>query len=449
MEIELLGSGAAIAEQVLARYDRTAGTWTVQKSGELWDAVAAAHRSGARGQHRRVAVIDGGFDMSIPALANARVQPGGEVSPAAHGSVAALLVHDVAPEADLMLFPVEVAGRLEVDLVVEALRECSRQHVDVVNISLGVGLRASSVRRKAEAANPAYDPTGLDPDDWRVMYDIPTSPLFEAAAQAASAGVTVVASTGNHDQHVYVPAAVPGVVAVGFQQTRRVVDGGLEEAAVGEPTFIQSPSHDIVIQQPQRVLGSSFASPLLAGVAALMVDTHLLPDFLRCARRSATAAGALARLEQGAPPDSQEIRTVDSLLKQALSAAPHRHYEQPVADVSECPECAFFALPAYIDFGLFALFTGNPDVAVRLLATARQLSPRNPYAAANVGVAFGYKAALARDAGDLPTAVENLELAVGHMRDAVRLRPGHAPYQARLTEFSDAIAHPAHWQMAP
>ena len=61
-------------------------------------------------------------------------------------------------------------------------------------------------------------------------------------------------------------------------------------------------------------------------------------------------------------------------------------------------------------------------------------------AAANLGVAYSEQARQAAERGNHAEAAGLYELAVGHMGNAVALRPEHRPYAQRLTEFRLALA---------
>jgi len=435
--------GADAASMLLAAYTPATGTWALEKYGEFWDAVASAHHLGRRGAGRTIAIIDGAFDASIPALrAHGAVDTD---EPTSHGTAVALLTLEVAPEATLRLYATSSGGQLTLDRVLEAIDGAIASDADIINLSMGIGLPTADVFSLSDTrVNNAYAPSALAPDDWRRLYDIPGSPLWAAACRARDAGITVIAAGGNQEGCVFVPAAVPGVVAVGFEQVQRSVEGGLLETATSAaPTYSQSHHNDLLLVQPANVLGSSFACPLLSGFAALMQDRGELPAYVASVRRVANASYLMATLDEHS--SREEIMATASLFAGALSTVPHPHHSQ--RDGGECPECALFAAPTYIDFGLFRLNTADYDVAHVLLGAARRFAPRNPYAAANLGVLFGCMASEAKAAGDVPAARDLLGKAVDHMSDAVRLRPAHLPYRRRLAEFQDARQDPIAWTM--
>ena len=152
-----LESGVDAAASMLERYDRVAGRWTLSKAGEFWDAVRLAHSLGQTGAGVRVAVIDGGFDPGIAALAASRRFGDDDPVTRAHGSVVALLVREVAPDAELLLYTVTRAGRVDLGLVADAITDAVGRGAAVINLSLGVKVSLAAVRRPGEASGRPDD----------------------------------------------------------------------------------------------------------------------------------------------------------------------------------------------------------------------------------------------------------------------------------------------------
>lgn len=429
--------GADAAAIMLRRYAARTATWDLVKDSHFWSVVESAHTLGRDGSGKTIAVIDSGFDVALPALAQhatpEAVLPG---APTAHGTVVALLALEVAPRAHLQMYATSVGGRLSTERVITAIERAVNEGADIINLSMGVGKPDAELRAPAGTrANQAYERGALlDPDDWRSMYDIPLTPLWAAARAAVEAGVTVVASAGNYSQYTFVPAAVPGVVSVGFHTVSRAVDPltGVEEATSATPSFSQSLGADVLVIQPAHVLGSSFACPLISGFAAIMHDRRELPSFVRCVRRGANGSDVMKLLEPG-EDEADLIQLTDSLFKAAFATAPHPHHARP-AD-GPCPECSLFANPMYIDFGIFTAQTGNPHVGSVLAATARRVAPWDSSAAATFGVISAALAERAQSAGDVASAGIYFARALASMVDAARLRPGYAPYEIALAQF--------------
>jgi subtilisin family serine protease len=248
------------------------------------NAVAAWQQ--ATGSGVVVAVLDSGVDATHPDLVG-QVLPGldlvdgssdGRVDPVGHGtSVAALIagrrdgsgVVGMAPDARIL--PVRVLdwnNRYEdAAVVAQGVRWAIDHGAQVINLSLG-GLAHSEV-------------------------------LAEALAYAADHDVVVVACTGNinpatSDREVWYPAREPGIVAVtglrGLSPGPTASGGGwLDNAAgggsgggadalwagslTGPQTVLSAPAVDLLGARPGgywRVQGTSFATPLVTGTAALV-----------------------------------------------------------------------------------------------------------------------------------------------------------------------------------
>jgi hypothetical protein len=198
----------------------------------------------------RVGLVDGGIDVSHPALRAAKVAAFGceRPAPSAHGTaVASLLVgadgdfHGIVPAAALHTADVfcgrPVGGSVEA--VADAFAWLARERVAVVNVSL-VG---------------------------------PPNLVLERAVQALVArGHLVVAAVGNDGPAAppLYPAAYAGVIGVtGVNAARHV----LPEAAQGPQVMFAAPGADIAAAQAGTrgyvaVRGTSFAAPVVAGLLA-------------------------------------------------------------------------------------------------------------------------------------------------------------------------------------
>lgn len=460
--VEVLDGGGGSTQDLLAHYDATTRTWDLPRESELWDAVALAHAHGRRGAGRTVAVVDDGFDTSVAPLGEHRLawpSPAPAGTDVTHGTAVALLVLAVAPDCRLDLYPTRTAAGVSRTLVVRALEAAAASDAVVVNLSLGQPVPLGDVLRLEDLLRGARPWDGLTDDDlpfWlaetladggvRPRVRQPESALGTAAAGTVAAGTPVVAAVGNAEGSAYSPALRPEVVAAAFQVTRReVVEGGREDASVQAPSFSQSPLADVMVSQPAGVLGSSFAAPLVSGLAALMADPDELPGFLEVTRAAGAAAELMVRIHGPHAWSDRRDGVVDRLFARALAALPHAHHP----DGAPCAECAFFCTDALVNAGLFHLEWGDLDGADRLLRTALAVAPDNPHAAANLSLVLARRAVGAQQEGRLDDVRVLLLQARDLQRAALRRRPEHAPYRAREQEFDAGAADPAGWTLQP
>lgn len=212
--------------------------------------AASAFPAGPQGESGRMGLIDTGVDARHPAVAGARiVQRGfsGEARAAPHGTaVASLMIgrsgafSGAAPGGELYAADVyggSRAGGSSTGLV-QALAWMAENDVPVVNVSL-VG---------------------------------PRNAVVEAAVRRATArGMLIVAAVGNDGPAAppLYPAAYPDVVGVTAVNGRGRV---LPEAGRGRQVDFAAPGADMAAAGPGQgyvnVRGSSFASPLVAGLLA-------------------------------------------------------------------------------------------------------------------------------------------------------------------------------------
>jgi hypothetical protein len=226
--------------------------------------AAAVHAAGRRGAGSTVAVIDTGVapigELASRVTGRWTCAPTCVADPGApdpvdfdHGTMVASLVAaaddgtgitGVAPEASIKAFKVDTPdGGLPVSAVLSALNTAAGQSdVDVLNLSFG-----SLVPSQAEE---------------------------DAVNAVLAAGKTVVAASGNDGNYLpSYPAAYPGVLAVGATDESRgsasfTSYGKVDVVAPGEQVPAINPAGDV-----ELVDGTSFASPIVAGLIALRPTT--------------------------------------------------------------------------------------------------------------------------------------------------------------------------------
>jgi type VII secretion-associated serine protease mycosin len=264
----LLALGVGLATStfaVLAVASPAHADWVRNDQWQLTSLHATAAWSESTGAGVTVAVLDSGVDANHVDL-KGQVLPGadfvdgttdGRRDPVGHGTtVAALIagraddtfgVEGVAPGAKIL--PVRVLDPQnryrDAANVAKALRWAVDHGADVVNMSLGGGIRSPAL---ADAIDYAYQH-----------------------------GVVVVACTGNQiaggSDDVWYPAREPGVVAVAG-----LAEGGIQPTLwsgtlTGPDTVLVAPAVNMLGAKPGgywRVQGTSFAAPLVAATAALV-----------------------------------------------------------------------------------------------------------------------------------------------------------------------------------
>ncbi|WP_276957992.1 S8 family peptidase [Allomeiothermus silvanus] len=226
------------------------------------EAVGAplAHNRDHKGQGVRVAVLDTGVDATIPQQAgydfvddDATPQ---DDFPGGHGTGAAGLVKEVAPEAEII--PVRVCDASGVCRASRVVRGVcwvvqNRQGPTVMNLSLGGDTPVEALKLALQAA------------------------LGQGIPAAAAAG-----NQGNQGSPTHYPAALdlPGLVAVAALEGNPT-QGGLRPAPYstrGAYVDLAAPGTDLECVTPGggqgRCTGTSFATPLVAGAMALWLSAQ-------------------------------------------------------------------------------------------------------------------------------------------------------------------------------
>jgi hypothetical protein len=431
---------AATVQKVLDAYDRAADGWRSPFDAPFWKAVRHAHSRGRRGRGERVALIDSGCDLSIPRLRRcvSKTQdfvPGlTEGDPIGHGTAVALLVTEVAPEASLDMYRVtDGDGRVDLAATHDAIRAATQTDATVINLSLGDRrpiVSASGDRKLPDAST--------DPDEFKQLFagENPPCRLCQAASDAAKAGKLVFAAVGNSVIDVYCPSRATNVIAVGFQRQERLEPSPGQEIVFGLPVHEEAPYADLFVRQIDGVLGSSFASPLFAGVGALGLKREELEQYVSSFGASALPKrwhGQLATDPKTPPPREMLVET-DRHYWDALCRLPHVHSfvhgarrsDLTLTDPADCIFCGFFAEQLYVKLGLWLRDTGRNQDAIALLNAACAFAPWSDESHAFLGGTFYAE-------NRLPQALREIEM-------AERLRPGHPPYVAALAKLRETAS---------
>lgn len=305
MEDERLGrlAGDVSSRGFLDRVmDPATGELHLARSGRVWEAIEGARRSGATGAGRLVAVIDAGFDVSLPALARG-IHPASRVrqdTPSKddvdwHGTAVALLIRTVAPEAELLLLDVWKPGGLRQHDVAQALDTAREAGADVVNLSLEFPARASLAPTNFFDARALPHPSreqflrvvGLVLDSAEPYVEPRCTGACEtcASVERLPEDPLVVAASGNDVSQLACPACVRRVLGVGFRRTTYVEEHGVVfTQRTPTESILDLGRAELLVEEPPGFVGTSFAAPLVAGLAALLPDPAALVPLARAGR---------------------------------------------------------------------------------------------------------------------------------------------------------------------
>jgi subtilisin family serine protease len=162
-----------------------------------------------------------------------------------HGTAVASMIRMVAPQATIWAMRVfDNTGTAQTSDIYEAIIFAADHGVDVINMSFGTTQ--------------------------------PSQALEDAIAYARERGVVMVAAGGNNNtEPLMYPAANPGVKGV-----IAVTNGDLKTtfSNYGSMTSFSAPGHGLWVAYPNHklsyVAGTSYASPLVAGEVALIIDAY-------------------------------------------------------------------------------------------------------------------------------------------------------------------------------
>ena len=269
----------AAARAALADTTYGPGAWAVKQLD-----VPAVQQLGIRGAGVRIAMLDAGFDTTHPYMAGAQIvaqrdyvgqpDPAGEMHGTATWSLIAAnrpgRLVGVAPDAQFVLARTEYSPtetRVEEDHWVAAVETAESLGVDIISSSLGYR---------------SFD-NGFSYSSQQLNGDVGVTTV--AADSAAARGTLVVVAVGNAGpavQTLDTPADARGILAVGATDSLGAVTAFSSRGPTADGRFkpeVGAPGRNGRVASlgggDTLGSGSSFAPPLVAGIAALVQSTRL------------------------------------------------------------------------------------------------------------------------------------------------------------------------------
>lgn len=444
------------ASLVLDRYDPKNRTLRPPENSDLWSAVEHAHALGRRGQGQRIAIIDSDCDLNLGRLKEqvrthrSWVPPGGKNPDIRHGTAVALMISAIAPESELEVHNVVMdSGMVDQNAVAAAMEDVTSSRANVVNLSLGVETLLTKSEEEAFVTGVRQDPLGNPRSHLTARHD-PNCVLCPAVEKAASQNVLVVTAAGNRKDTVSCPARAKGAAAALYLgMTFRIRKVGTEYAERGVPRLphqSESILADWMVREDDSFRGTSFAAPIITGMAALCASQEEFQAYRTSNNLAGQAAARLNAVDLNLIPYSDKVRLAEESRDdylQALRLLPHVHFPFPASrhppshwtDPSGCPTCGVFAIATYVSAGAFFLDGHNPEAARSLLWPAHRFAPWSAYAAADLAATLNIM-------GDPRQALELYDL-------ALRIRPGFKGYTETRRLIQEAVSHQEKPELSP
>lgn len=403
VEGRLSGDRTASHDWLATVFDPVTEQLRIDRRGPFWEAVdAGVQRALINPPPRRtVAVVDSGFDLSIRRLAEA-VHPDSQV-PARntrqhgrHGTAVALLINEIAPDARLLLIDVMPNGRLWKQAVADGLRQTAASGADIVNLSLEFPTTAAPRRLEStpHSVLDAYSSQAVVDDVGRFFRAVDAYATDGCPRQCAVCDairelpphVVVFAASGNLATYAC-PACTRRSVGVAFHAQSLFDAGGMVVLAEDLDDVPSNLAWEAAVPVPPGMNGTSFAAPLLAGLAAITDDPVAFGDIARFpfALSPTSIVGDRARRAINAPAELIDAWAAGLDAFATHIPTPHRHWSE--GDPAPCPTCAFGLMDFYHQVTCLRMALGNFDHAIAIARTATALAPTSPMAAGNLALA--------------------------------------------------------------
>jgi hypothetical protein len=415
----------------------------------FFEGISKVREQGFKGSGEIVAIIDTGMDHDHPLLKGSIIdaqdftQEGTPQDLHGHGTIVALLILYVAPQAKLLnAKALGEDGSGEKAALAAAMDWARRRHATVVNISSGV---------------PAEDPLNKYPDFLRLHFAnkkrshwllfflrghrFQRCAICEGAAQLIRSGTMVCSAVGNRKELVFCPG----------RGNRAVLAVGSAKIEGQRPAVARYSAYwpDLVAPELPLSEGTSFSAPFVSGVFCLLhelIETRDRP--VRLVRLNYLTSRSNFLFDKGYFSDAI------ALYLKALTRDSHSvKHDAGGKSLENCLYCKSYVYPVRTRLGLAYLATGEPHLAQEQFSTNVKIAPTFPDAHMNLGAAYRnqgkhdaavqeYHTALTLGAkpeaheglGDTLFLMGDLDQAINAFEESVKLDPTRTYSYQRLVQ---------------
>lgn len=222
-----------------------------------------------KGKGIAIAIIDTGLDYNHPALKNKTnisyynilknsYKKEESIAEGYHGTACAGFIaangpniYGISPDADLIVIKATDYGHLSVANLILGIEKAIELNTDIISISYALPLK-------------------IDSDDYNSLKNV--------IDEAHSKNILVICSSGNSvDSQLYYPAAFEKCFSVGSSNRNKT----LFNCSINNTTDILAPGNDLktlsknYTQPKNHVNGTSYATPIVAGICALLLSAKI------------------------------------------------------------------------------------------------------------------------------------------------------------------------------
>lgn len=266
---------------------------------------------GNYGSGIKIAVVDGAIDHTHPLLQHLNIADTNKSKATSHGTAVCSLIAGqgvgLAPKAEIVSFPVfhenaqgQIQGCSELSIA-KAIKQAHQAKCDIINIS-----------------GASLSPNGLG-----------TQELRQAVQACQDDGILIISAVGNEGKNSEsVPAALEGVLAIGACDENGKPSSFNNYGTKLCKKMLLASGEEIPVATPKSTLaavtGSSFATPIVSAICALVYNALNLP------KQTLETPKTLQTLlfETATPVATVSRLNISALLKRVQQELPIKHTHQ-------------------------------------------------------------------------------------------------------------------------